>query len=222
MKNIVNIIVFITMSNYGIAQLENIPLITVVGKGVVKVKPDYVVLGIKVNKEIRLNSQGNSNVFGIFKDEDTKIKLFDFNNKDISESLIQVKESVYIKEIFVTINELSRLDRYLFELHKLGYKDYIYFDYRVKSLSDHKSQARKKAISSAKKKAALLAIELGQSIGKAHSIQELDSEDYNWYAINDNTNRENITFKLGVDEYVIEPGFLVIISKIQISFDLKK
>ncbi len=31
-----------------------------------------------------------------------------------------------------------------------------------------------------------------------------------------------VTFKEGADEYVIEPGYIVITSKIQVSFDLIK
>ncbi|OFY82852.1 MAG: hypothetical protein A3F72_01840 [Bacteroidetes bacterium RIFCSPLOWO2_12_FULL_35_15] len=204
------------------AQLENIPLVTVFGEAAVKVKPDYVIIGIKVKKEIRLNSATNKTVFEIFNTEDTKVRLFGFDDKNVSESLIQVDSSVYVKEIFITINDLTNLDKYLLELYKLGFKNYIYLDYRVKNYDDYKNQARKEAISSAKAKATSLATELGQSIGKAHTIEEINSENYNWYNIHNNANLENITFKLGADGYVIDPGFLIITSKIKVSFDLLK
>src|ERR1035437_5698429 len=201
------------------AQLENIPLVTVFGESTVKVKPDYVILGIKIKKEIRLNSAPNNTVFEIFKTEDTKIRLFGFDDKNISESLIQVDGSVYVKEVYITINDLNSLDKYLLELYKLGFKDYIYLDYRVKNFSDYKDQARKEAIYSAKTKATLIATELGQTIGKAHTVEEINNENYNWYNIHNNVNLENITFKLGADGYIVEPGFLIITSKIKVSFD---
>jgi len=136
--------------------------------------------------------------------------------------LIQADSLVYVKEIIITINDLQNLDKYLLEIQKLGYKDLIYLDYRVKDLAAHKDQARKNAIASAKRKAILLASELGQSIGKAHTIEELESQSFNWYNIDNAKNLENMTYKLGSEAYVIEPGYITIISKVKVSFDLMK
>lgn len=222
MKNLITLFAFALLSNCVSAQLQNIPLITVFGESAVKVKPDYVIVGVKVKKDIRLPSNGNVPAFEIFKDEDTKIRLFGFDNKNISESVIEADSSAYVKEVFFTINDLNDLDKYLLELYKLGFKNYIYLDYRVKDYTGLKNQARKEAMTVAKKKATLLANELGQAIGKAHTIEELEHEDYNWYNIHDKDGLENITFTQGANGYMIEPGFIIITSKIQVSFDLQK
>jgi uncharacterized protein YggE len=213
---------FLLITHVTFAQLQNIPLVTVEGKATLKVKPDYVVLGFKVYREIRLNATGEPTGFEIFKSEDTKIKLFDFEDKDIAESCIRVENAVYVKEVFITINDLSRMDKILLDLYRLGYKKYHYFDYRVKDLTSIKYQAKVKAINSARVKAALLAKELGQAIGKAHLIEEVAYQTNNWYTLNKGEELENSTYKQDADDYLIEPGYIVITAKIKVSFDLLK
>ena len=130
-------------------------------------KPDHAILGFKVNREVKVNNQGNPVDLQIFTDEDN------------SESLIQVNRLIFVKEIFITVNEIDKLDKYLLKLSKLGYNNLSYIEYRVKNIKGYKNQARKDAINAAKKKASLLTTEFGQTVGKAHSIEEIDTEDYN-------------------------------------------
>ena len=218
MKPTIWIVSLFFISHFSIAQLQNIPLVIVEAEAVVKVKPDYVIIGIKLNKKVQLSA----NTFEIFREIDTQFKLFGLDDKAIYQSYIQADSLYYLKEIFLTITNINMLDKTLLDLYKLGYKEYIYLDYRVQNFISYKNQARKEAIQLAAKKAALLAGELNQSIGKAHSIEELNQESYNWYNIHNIDNLENITYKSGSDFYVIEPGYITIISKIRISFDLIK
>lgn len=222
MKKLTLIILIILTNILSYSQLENIPLITVKGEGVIKIKPDHVVLGFKIQKSIKLNSNENPANLEIFKKRDIDIKLFNFNEKEIDKSLIQPNNSVYITEIFITIKDLNRLDKILLDLKKIGYGNFHYIDYRIHNYSDLKNKARIKAINLAKEKATLLANELGQDIGKAHSIEEIDCPNYNWYNINKNDNIENIPFLLDSEEYLIDPGYIIITSKIKVSFDLIK
>ncbi len=219
MKKLILIIVC-CYGNLAFGQLlQNIPLITVTGESVVKVSPDYIILGIRIKKELTA-TMNNKPAFEIFKEEDTKIRLFDFNEADMSKTIIQFDSSDYYKEVFITINDVKKLDKYLLELFNLGYKDYVYIDYRVSNYSRYKNQARKDAINSAKKKATNLVTELGQTLGKAHTIEDVYSEDYSWYNLKDKANSGNLTFKLGSDNYQIEPGYITITAKVKVSFDL--
>lgn len=219
-KALLLFLIFLRMSS--VAQLENIPLVTVYGESKIKVKPDHVILGIKILKRLPSSMTESSTALEIFKTEDTKIRLFGFDPKNMSETIIQADSGTYIKEVFITINDLNTLDKYLLELNKLGFRDYIYMDYRVKELGAYKNQARREAMNSAKKKAAALAAEVGQNVGKAHRIDELNSEDYNWYTVHEDNHLERVTFKLGADGYAIEPGFLVLTARVRVSFDLIK
>lgn len=222
MKNRFILFLCLLMQSAAFAQLENIPLITVYGEARVKVKPDYVILGIKIRKKINTNSSEGITALELFKTEDTKIRLFGFDQKNMTETIIQPDSGSYIKEVFITITDLSSLDKYLLELNKLGFKNFIYLDYRLKEYGTYKAQAKREAIASAKKKATLLAAEVGQTIGKAHRIEELNTEDYTWYDMQNENSPEHITFKLGADGYVIEPGYLTLTSKMKVSFDLIK
>ncbi len=219
MKNFLTLFISV-ISAVSFAQLQNIPLITVTGESVVKVSPDYVILDVRIKKQLLTNASNNPS-FEIFKEEDTKIRLFDFNEADLSKTVIQTdSSSIYYKEVFITVYDLKKLDKYLLELYNLGYRDYVYMDYRVSNYNRYKTQARKEAINAAKKKAQLLATELGQIIGKAHSIDDVYSEDYNWYNLKDKVNLEKLTFKAGADTYLIEPGYITITAKVKVSFDL--
>lgn len=222
MKKIILILYVIGLSLSLNAQVENIPLVTVEGEGLIKVKPDYVVLGFKIYKTIKEDANNNPIGFEIFKDEDTKIRLFDFDKKDITESAIQIENSKYVKEVYITIYDLNKLDKIMLELYKLGIKDFHYKDYRLSNFDKYKDQARIKAIDSAKEKATLLAKELGQTIGKAHTIEEVDFRDYNWYNINNKSGLEDLPYTLDSDNYLIEPGQITITSKVKVSFDLIK
>ena len=215
------IILIALMCNAAFAQLQNIPLVTVTGEAAIKRTPDYVILGLRIQKEIRLNSDSKP-IFEIFKSEDTKIRLFGFDDKDISQSVIQTDSVAYVKEVFITINDISKLEKYLLELFNLGYRNCIFTDYRVRNYIDYKNQARKDAINSAKKKAIVLANELGQTIGKANTIEELYTEDFNWYCIQDKNNFINNTSKSDANGYNVEPGYIIITSKVKVSFDLQK
>lgn len=209
------LLIGICLVNTAFCQLQNIPLVIVTGESVVKVIPDYVILGIKIKKTLPAEPS-----FEIFKEEDTKIRLFDFNEADISRSIIQVDSSIYYKEVFITISDIKKLDKYLLELFNLGYRDYVYLDYRITNYNRYKLQAKKEAMNAARKKAQALVSELGQTLGKAHTIEELPTEDYNWYNLKDKKNSGDITFKMGSDNYVIEPGYVCVTAKVKVSFDL--
>ncbi len=193
------------------------PHISVTGEAVVKVIPDYVILGIRIKKQ--LNGGDNKPAFEIFKEEDTKIRLFDFNEADMSKTFIQLDSAAYYKEVFVTITDLKKLDKYLLELYTLGYRYYVYIDYRTSFYDKYKTQAREEAVADAKKKARQLSTGLFLALGKAYAVEDLNTEDYNWYSLKDKKNAGRLTYKMGGDNYLIEPGYLTITAKVRVSFN---
>ncbi len=222
MKQIPLFIAYIFIISFSAhAQLQNIPLITTEGQAVIKAKPDHVILAFKVSKGIKAVAI-NNDPFNIFRTEDSRIKIFDFDEKNISQSQIQIEDSMYTKEIYITINDLTKTDRILLELNKLGFIKFHYMDYRVRNLTDLQYQAKQKAVISARTKAALLAKELGQSIGRAHTIEEIYTPDYQWYNLKNDHGKENITYLYDNDDYILEPGFIIITAKVKVSFDLVK
>ncbi len=51
----------------------------------------------------------------------------------MSKTFIQMDSAAYYKEVFVTIIDLKKLDKYLLELYTPEYRDCIYIDYRTSS-----------------------------------------------------------------------------------------
>lgn len=219
MKAILSLAMLLSCFRVFSQAVQEPPHIRVTGEAVVKVIPDYVILGIRIKKQ--LNSGDNKPAFEIFKEEDTKIRLFDFNEADMSKTFIQLDSAAYYKEVFVTITDLKKLDKYLLELYTLGYRDYIYIDYRTSLYDKYKTQAREEAMADAKKKAKQVSFGLFLGLGKAYAVEELNTEDYNWYNLKDKKNAGKLTYKMGSDNYLIEPGYITVISRLQVSFSVQ-
>jgi len=214
----------IQISTY--AQRDTLSLVKVIGEYAIKVKPDYVVLGISIHRNLSANASDIKMAFRIFEKEDTRIRLFDFDDKDMTETFIHIdnsdKRPVYIKDVFITIKDMDKLDETLLELHRLGFTNYKYIDYRVLNLKALKDNVRTEALKSAKEKAVLLATTLGQTVGKAHTIEDLETSNYNWYTASNTNKRDSIGNALNVNDYLFDPGYIVILSRVKVSFDLDK
>ena len=206
-----------------LAQHENIPLVTVVGESVIKAKPDYVIIGLKIERDLATDKTGQVRpAFEIFTKQDSHIALFDFDERNINESLIQTEKSIFYKEIFIKITDLTKLDKYLLELYNLGFKKYTFFEYRLNSSVEYKNQAQKEAINSARAKAEMLANEMHQLIGKAHTIEELECETINWYTLTKRDGTKIDSYTTWADSYSVEPTYITLALKIKVSFDLIK
>jgi len=219
MKAILNLCLLLACLQALSQTTQGPPHLSVTGEAVVKVVPDHVILGIRIKKQ--LNGADNKPAFEIFKEEDTKIRLFDFNEADMSKTFIQMDSAVYYKEVFVTITDLKKLDKYLLELYTLGYKDYIFIDYRTSSYDKYKAQAREEALADAKKKARQISTGLFLALGKAYAVEELNTENYNWYNLKDKKNAGGLTYKMGSDHALIEPGYITITAKVHVSFSVQ-
>jgi len=218
MKKLIILLLSLSFWQLIIAQLENIPLVTVTGEATIKAKPDYAILALKVYKTIK--PEESIRYLEIFKDEDTKIRIFAFDENDIEVSFVQKEGSTYVKEVFITVNDMEKLDKVLLELNKLRFTQFHFFEYRLKNLPIYKNKARLQAIKFAKVKASAMAESLGQKIGKAHTIEEIDYENYNWY--NTKNRIWYLSERLDADDYMIFPGYISITSKVKIGFDLVK
>ncbi|HAM97189.1 MAG TPA: hypothetical protein DCQ26_01125 [Marinilabiliales bacterium] len=207
---------------HSFSQLDNLPLVTVTGEGIVSQKPDVVLIGIVFTKELESQVDRLNQLTRIFEPTDTKIRIFGLNGQENEEGRIRVqwgKTLVYSKEVFIELTDISRLDQILLEIRKQKLQ-LSFVEYRVSNQSQLCSEARKKAVETARKKATELAQQLGQSIGKAHDIEDLGTENINWY----NLQKEDIDRinRMSPEEYLVIPSEQVICSKVKVSFDLIK
>ncbi len=182
MKAIPTILLFL-ISNLLISQnLELQPNVSVTGEGIVNVVPDKVTINVQVEnkgenpKTLKLeNDRIINRVLGFIKSMDVKdsdvktqyIKL----NKNFD---YQTKTYSYIanQSIIIQLKDLSKYEDLMNGLLVSGINriDGVYFSSSKEK--ELQSQARKKAMQNAKKKAEEYATVLNQSIGKAITISE--------------------------------------------------
>lgn len=214
MKRHLFYVIFLLCTHLTFAQVENIPLLTVYGEGIIKVMPDQAIISLEINKEVYNTPKASSPSLEIFKDEDTRIRLFDFDDNNIVEGIIQPNGDTYKKEIFITVNDLNKLDRYLLELRKKGFRNINFIDYRIRDLNKFQNKALKQALANAAQKAKILQ----QPIGSIYTVEEIGQQTYNWYS----PQLKNIVLNDEFDITNINPGHLTLISKIKIAYNLKK
>lgn len=223
------ILIFISLCLISIntrAQLENIPLVTVTGEAVETVSPDEIILQIDIIKPFTFNQLQNMRVFNFFDKENMQVKFIGTNNNEIDESIVLVKktsEIELVKEIYITIKDLSKYTDVLLKLYNLGFENVSMIDVRTTKLKELKEQAFTDAVANAREKAVRLAGSLGQSIGKAHTIEEIPQTIENWHAEYLSTPyASDSTLIKTIDIYMQIPGKIIIPVKVKVSFDLIK
>lgn len=206
------------------AQLENIPLLTVTGEGVIKTQPNQIILEVKVNKVLNIDELNNLGSLNEFLSAEIKLKTTINDDDEFIISLFKIVNTqnklIFVRDFYITTNT----DKYagiIIQLLRLGYSQISLVDFRLKDPSAYKQQALIKAIEAAKNKAQLIAKEIGQDIGSVHSLEEIQTPQYSWYA-NPNDIDSVLYIKNITDYNLVEPGYITVPAKVKVSFDLIK
>jgi uncharacterized protein len=209
----------------------NPPLVTVTGDAFVKVKPDMVLLRIKVERSLPLTSLLSAGTpFNLFSMEETQLNFIGVNKEDITEAILQTRNKggssasqvAFIREIYVTVRNVARYYDVLLRIYSLGFTDISTVDYRSSRLGDLREEARKRAVEAAKQRASSMTAALGQTIGKAHYAEELYSAVYNPYTMDEPTLISSLAREQLSGDYYYEPGYITVVSRVKVSFDLQK
>ena len=80
------------------------------------------------------------------------------------------------KDLVFTLRDVSRAEALLAEVMEAGITRINDIDFRTSELRKHRDQARAMAIRAAREKAVAMTREIGQRIGKAYSIEEVDPD----------------------------------------------
>ena len=172
------------------------PLIIVTGEAEVRVVPDEVVFDLTVqtlNRDLRLaKSQTDERLKKTLEltrrykivpaDVQTDYVKLEPRYRGGDETRTLVGYSVR-KDLLFTLRDASQAEELLSELIEAGVTRINSISFRSSQLRKHRDQARALAIKAAQEKAAALAAEIGQRIGKAYSIEE-DSPASNFRASN--------------------------------------
>lgn len=180
MKKILLLLAFVTLSIN--AQEKHEAAVSVTGEGIVRVVPDEVALGIRVEhtgksaKEVKnMNDAAVNNVLQF-------CKKMGIDRKDVHTQYLnlnknydyQKKEYQYVanQAIRVMLHDLDKYEALVQGLLDSGVNRIDGIQFKISKMEQYESEARKKAVLDAQRKAGEYAGALGQSIGKAISISE--------------------------------------------------
>ncbi len=160
-------------------------LITVLGEAEVKVAPDEVVIAMSVetaHRDITLAKKTNDarvrNIIALaeqFKILPAQIQTGQLNIEPRYRDNYEKKEFIAYfvrKRIVVHLKDLSKFEDLLSSFLAAGVNYIEGIQFRRSDLEKYQEQAQAKAVRAAQAKAARLAKELGQTIGRPHLVQE--------------------------------------------------
>lgn len=215
------------------------PTVDVSGSAEIQVVPDMVTFALRVTKSDKslqvAKTQNDANVARII----ALTKRFAIDAKDVRTDFISVSEkydrvkpkdddeyqSVFAgytvsKTIVVKLRDLSKFENFLSEIVNVGVTQIGNVSFQSTEIRRHKDQARALAVRAAREKAEAMAKELGQTIGKAVSIEEEETDNDNRSA-NLSANSNTLSFGLydvsGTSE-TIAPGTITIRAEVSVRF----
>jgi uncharacterized protein YggE len=211
------------------------PLITVSGQAEISVTPDMAVFNLRVvtlDKDIAKSKALNdesvrktlamAQTYGIAPtDAQTNYISVETRHSDSDEDKPRVFLGYEVsKRIVLTLRDMSRIESLLSDVIKAGVNRVEGIDFRTSQIRQHKDRARQMAIKAAQEKAIALTKEIGQSIGKAHSIteQSTESSSSNNFMVN---SRGSAGGDYSDAEGTIAIGQIPITARVSVSFELK-
>ena len=180
------LVLLISFRISGFAQnLHNLRLVTVTGVAEVRVVPDEIILNLGIETWNPILSEAK-------KENDNKIfNLIDFlKNQKIEEKHIQVDQinieprygeqwehkkfiGYFVrKNVVVTLRDISKFEEIISGVLEKGVNYVHGIQFQTTELRKFRDEARALAIKAAYEKAVALASELGQKVGRPHTIRE--------------------------------------------------
>lgn len=219
--------------------------ISTTGSADVMVNPDQVVFTLAVetdNKDIMKAKADNdariSKIMAITKEYsiDSKYVKTDYINVNPKYTYKPNGDNVFTgyeihRGMVITLKDLTKFDEFLTRLLAAGANYVQNVQFTTTELRKYKDQARSLAIRAAKEKAEALAKEIGQTTGKAISVQEIQEDAYSYYspwgsgqyAVNAASNtlvNAQATNSPSVSGQDYAPGQIKVSAKISVVFDL--
>jgi uncharacterized protein len=217
------------------------PLITVTGQAELRVPPDEVVFNLEVTKLnldlVAAQKQTDDAVKQVL----SLARRFDVSQDDVKTAYVSVEmkystdlidsdeysnakkvKREFIgyetsKTVIIRFTDLARYEKFFGEVLKAGVSKVSSVEFRTSQIRKYKDQARALAIRAAREKAVALTAEIGQTIGKAHSIQE---EGYGRSALSNNYSSV-ISGSFSSDENsAFAPGMISVTAQVTVSFVL--
>jgi len=233
MKNaLIYLVVILLLTGISSASENDFNTIEVSGVSEIYVAPDEAVInmGIKcwdsdmdeARQKFHDNSQKLKNLLVKYSIEDKYIKtdliLIEPTYKNFEKKYYEsdiVSGYRFSKRVSVIIKDINKVEEILSEIIYSGATNLYGVDYNVSDHRQHKDEARKLSIISAKEKAVLLASQLGQTVGKA--IKIIEPNYGNLWGRQANVMQMGAQAEVGPD---VQPGMIKISATVNVIFEL--
>jgi hypothetical protein len=218
------------------ASINQTPSVQVMGTAEIQVVPDVARISLRVSKDDKnlqvAKTQNDENVAKII----ALTRRFQIDARDVKTDYISVKEKfnrvrqrdadeytnvfsgyTVSKTIVVRLKDLSKFEEFFSEIVKIGVTEIGSVSFESSELRKHKDQARAMAMRAAREKAGALAKEIGQTVGKALSIEEKDIDGYR----TPNANYSSNSYSVSGDESDAETfavGTITVRAQVEVSF----
>jgi uncharacterized protein len=217
------------------------PLITVTGQAEIRVPPDEVIFNLEVVKLDRDLAAAQAQNDEAVRQVLALARRFDVPQQEVKTAYISVemKYSTDLvddddeaakkvkrefvgyevsKTVIIRFADLARFEKFFAEVLKVGVSKVNSVEFRTTQIRKYKDQARAAAIRAAREKAVALTAEIGQTIGRAHSINE---EGYGRSASSNNYTTV-VSGSFSSDESSsFAPGMITITAQVTVSFILQ-
>ncbi|MCF4102633.1 SIMPL domain-containing protein [Gillisia sp. M10.2A] len=164
------------------------PTVNVTGEGIVKVAPDQVTIKSRIEhegKDVQEVKRKNDNtVNSIIK----YLKSQGIAEKNIQTDYLNLNKNynyndktysyVANQAISIKLEDLKNYEKIMSGLLEAGLNRIDGIQFKSSEMEKHKTEARRKAVLNAKRKALEYVNPLGQNIGKAVSISEIETSNY--------------------------------------------
>jgi uncharacterized protein YggE len=229
MKLLISLVAICVFSGTGLCQIADIsksPTIEVTGTAEISVIPDEVSISLNVSKTDKnmntAKSQNDESVAAVI----ALTKKFGIDVKDVKTDFITVREKsekrkiaktddefqdvlvgyTVSKTVVVKLRDIKKFEEFFSEVIRSGISHVSNVVYSTSQLRKYKDEARAMAMRTAREKAIALTREIGQSIGKAVSIEEENVDGFrspyanassNSFSISDADSDASDTFSVG-------------------------
>lgn len=176
------------MAVFAQAPAQQPPLVTVNGEGKIKVTPDQVSLSVSVeskgNKAADVKKENDKKIDAVIKYiKKSGIADADFRTQRVylnDEYDYEKKKHNYVatQTIYILVKDLNKYDPLVEGLVDQGVNNISGIEFRSSKADELKSEARKKAIEDARKKALDFTGALGQQLGAAYMVTDNSPVDY--------------------------------------------
>lgn len=221
--------------------IDKMPSVTVSGAAEVLVAPDEVVFSLdftKLDKDLqvarRLNDEAVAKMLELARRfaispqnvktdnisvemkytsvRDPKKRVFDEDGDEIGTRIFKGYE--VSKSVTVRLTDISRFEEFFGEILKTGITEVDSVSFETSRLRENKDKARDLAMKAAREKAVALAGAIGQTIGKAIKITEVEPRGYNANSANTVVRSATVSETLAT----FAPGAIKISSEVSVIF----